>query len=148
MPAFTEAEFAGAGAANQNTVDRNADDRDFVSIAARFDRVSIRAILTPEGELPTADLHGAGIFDQISVPVMMGDGLPDMSQGLFGDGITPNITAVLEFDDDEQAAPWEAARSAAGPNIPAPPQDERPATTQLPTAFGQQPMAPVRRRQR
>ena len=64
---------------------------------ASFDRVSIRAVVVSDDEDPSQALSEAGIFDPISLPVVFGEDQPDFS---FGDGITPNLTAVLEPDQE------------------------------------------------
>jgi hypothetical protein len=69
---------------------------------------------------------------------------PDLSGGILGNGITPNVMAVLETEQDDpsdvgsDSAPASArpARTGAGPSGPV--------TTMLPPAFGMQPLAPVR----
>jgi hypothetical protein len=110
-----------------------------------FDRVSIRAVVVSDGEDPSHALSEAGIFDPISLPVVFGENQPDFR---FGDGITPNLTAVLEpdqevddFDSTEQPASIHGDRAQ---NEAA--QQARPATATLPTAYGARPLAPVRPR--
>ncbi len=68
-----------------------------------YDRVSIRAVLVQDGEDPSAALAEAGIFDPIAIPVMLGDGA-DLSGTLLGDGITPNLMAVLEIVRNDSSA--------------------------------------------
>lgn len=68
-----------------------------------YDRVSIRAVLVHDGEDPAAALAEAGIFDPIAIPVMLGDGA-DLSGTLLGDGITPNLMAVLETVRNDSSA--------------------------------------------
>ena len=113
-----------------------------------FDRVSVRAVLVHEGEDPTAALAAAGIIDAIVVPVVMGDDL-DLSSGILGNGITPNLTAVLETEqqddtfDDGDGSQQGSTQPSAQPSTGAAPSSG-PATTMLPAAYGIQPLAPVR----
>lgn len=125
-------------------------------------RVSIRAVLVRDGEDPSAALSEAGILDPIAVSVMF-DGQPGQSGGILGDGITANLTAVLEHDRPEAFGagatevgshdrafdrrdggagidPGEA-RTASASRGP-----ETTATVTLPAAYGLQPLAPVRPR--
>ncbi len=108
------------------------------------DRVSIRAVLVRAGEDPGPALARAGIFDPIAIPVVVGDSA-DLVGGILGDGVTPNVTAVLEtdhqdaFDHARFGQPTDAG-SQFDPARPA-----RPATVTLPAAFGFRSFAPVRR---
>jgi Cell Wall Hydrolase len=124
------------------------------------DRISLRAVVVRDGEDPGPALAAAGITDPIALPIVFGDAQPDAS---FGDGITPNLTAVLELDrGDDDGFPRGGhgfASGAVGPAAdphgfdpgtrpnsvavaaPAP----RPATLTLPGAYGLRPLAPVRR---
>ncbi|HEX4367088.1 MAG TPA: hypothetical protein VH023_09680 [Rhodopila sp.] len=105
--------------------------------------VSIRAVLVNENEDASAALAEAGFAETISIPVVLGE-YPDLSGGILGNGITPNVTAVLETDPD--------AAADTSPNVrPSAARPERgdvgrsgPVTTMLPPAFGMQPLAPVR----
>jgi hypothetical protein len=116
-----------------------------------FDRVSIRAVVVSDGEDPSHALSEAGIFDPISLPVVFGEDQPDFR---FGDGITPNLTAVLEpdqevdeFDSTEQPASTKQTTSIHGDRAQnGAAQQARPATATLPTAYGARPLAPVRPR--
>jgi hypothetical protein len=112
---------------------------------ASFDRVSIRAVVVSDDEDQSQALSEAGIFDPISFPVVFGEDQPDFS---FGDGITPNLTAVLEpdqevgeFDSTDQPAGMQRGPAQSGPS-----QQTRLATATLPAAYGVQPLAPVRSR--
>jgi hypothetical protein len=114
-----------------------------------FDRVSIRAVLVRDGEDPTQALAAAGIVDPVALPVVLGEGAPDVS---FGDGFTPNLTAVLELDaPDDDLASAKPIPSASGLGVPANQARSgrngtptpRSAATNLPTAYGLQPLAPV-----
>lgn len=61
-----------------------------------------------------------------------------------GDGITPNLTGVLETDHQDafSASPdIRVARTPAAPDQAHPPKR---GATMLPAAFGMQPLAPVR----
>ena len=110
-----------------------------------FDRVSIRAVVVSDDEDPSQALSEAGIFDPISLPVVFGEDQPDFT---FGDGITPNLTAVLEPDQevDEFDSTDQPAGIQRGPAQTGPSQQTRPATATLPAAYGAQPLAPVRPR--
>jgi hypothetical protein len=107
-------------------------------------RVSIRAVLVHEGEDASAALAEAGFADTISVPVVLGE-QPDLSVGILGNGITPNVTAVLETEHEGEPGEAQGVQTDKG-------QAERgdigpsgPVTTMLPPAFGMQPLAPVSR---
>jgi hypothetical protein len=67
-----------------------------------------------------------------------------MSGGILGDGRTPNLTAVLETEAEDDFD----ASSVNPPNRVAPrPDVERPAgpvATTAPAAFGMRPLAPIR----
>jgi hypothetical protein len=108
-----------------------------------IDRVSIRAILVNEGEDAGAALAQAGFADPVALPVVMGD-LPDLSGGMLGNGITPNLTAVLETEQDD-TSDMSAGTKSASAQPAAQAQPSGPVTTTLPAAFGMQPLAPVRR---
>jgi hypothetical protein len=77
--------------------------------------------------------------------VIFGEHQPDFS---FGDGITPNLTAVLESDQevDEVDSTDQPAGIQRGPAQSGPCQQTRPAIATLPAAYGAQPLAPVRQR--
>lgn len=70
-----------------------------------FNRVSIPAVLVHEGEDPAAALAEAGILDPVAVSVLLDDDELDTSVGILGDGITPNIEAVLEAHDPSPDIP-------------------------------------------
>jgi hypothetical protein len=106
-------------------------------------RVSIRAVLVHEGEDASAALAEAGFADTISVPAVLGEH-SDLSGGILGNGITPNLTVVLETTQEDESGESPGAQTDPG-------QPERrdvgpsgPVTTMLPPAFGMQPLAPVR----
>jgi hypothetical protein len=106
-------------------------------------RVSIRAVLVHEGEDASAALAEAGFAETITVPVVLGEQL-DLPGGILGNGITPNVTAVLETEQEDgpggslgvPANARQPEREDVGPSGPV--------TTMLPPAFGMQPLAPVR----
>jgi hypothetical protein len=112
-------------------------------------RVSIRAVLVHEGEDPSAALAEAGFADAVAVPVVLGE-QPDLSGGILGNGITPNLTAVLETEqeDAEDVHPV-VRRPVVQQSIarfdPDPAGASGPVTITLPPAYGIQPLAPVRR---
>lgn len=106
-----------------------------------FDRVSIAAVLVCGDEDPTAALAEAGIFDLVAIPVVIGDDA-GLAGGILGDGLTPNLTGVLETVYEDIADPsfsmqpdQTASRSGAA----------QPGTTMLPAAFGRPAFAPIRR---
>jgi hypothetical protein len=106
-------------------------------------RVSIRAVLVHEGEDASAALAEAGFSDTIAIPVVLG-GQPDVAGGILGNGITANLTALLETEQEDEAGESPGAHTDTG-------QPERgdfgpsgAGTTMLPAAFGRQPLAPVR----
>jgi hypothetical protein len=117
-----------------------------------FDRVSIRAVVVMEGEDPGPLLAAAGIVDPVAVPVVFGEDAPDRS---FGDGFTPNVSAVVEFDQEagEVAGEGDAQEDAgvSGEGRPggtrsaaAGPLPSATGTVNLPAAYGMKPLAPVR----
>ena len=92
------------------------------------------------------------ILDPISIPVVFGEDQPDFS---FGDGITPNLTAVLELDQevdepdqevDELSFTAQPARIHDSQGQDGASQKAHPATATLPAAYGARPLAPVRPR--
>jgi hypothetical protein len=111
-----------------------------------FDRVSIRAVIVPDGEDPTRALSEAGILDPVALRVVFGEDQPDIG---FGDGITPNLTGVLEPDlvDDEFDSGAEPIADQLGA-VQGNSGQHQSTTTSLPAAYGTQPLAPVRRRVR
>jgi hypothetical protein len=107
----------------------------------RFDRVSIRAVLVNEGEDASQALSDAGIHDPVAIPVVFGEDRPDIT---FGDGITPNLTAVLETEQEEEVFDFPPPRAVSSRTSPA--QQAGSATTALPPAYGVRSLAPVRPR--
>lgn len=110
-----------------------------------FDRLSVRAAVVPDGEDPEAAVAAAGIVDPVILPVVFGESVPDRS---FGDGFTPNLTAVLEFDQpvaDASSAPSSDQASGAGGSAGSEPtaRASAPATANLPASYGSQALAPV-----
>ena len=111
-----------------------------------FNRVSIRAILVEDGEDPGHALAEAGFAEAVAIPVLIGDD-PDLSGDILGNGITPNLTAVLETeiaDAGPDAAPATQSDQVEGSSETQPGPGST--TTNLPAAFGMQPLAPVRKR--
>lgn len=116
-----------------NTLSGNAIDT-----PAAANRVSLRAVLAADGDDVTQALAQAGIVDPVAIPVQA-----DPADGFLGDGITPNLTGVLELDEAEDDGPEaleDTAQAAAG--VPA--AQRGPAM--LPPEYGMQALAPVRRR--
>lgn len=111
---------------------------------AAANRVSIRAVLVSQGVDASAALARAGIIDAVAIPVVVGDDV-DLPGGIFGNGRTPNLTAVLEteqedgFEDQAGTEPG-SARSTENET-----QSLGPVTGTVPAAFGIQPLAPVRK---
>lgn len=114
------------------------------------DRLSIPAVLVSDGQEPTEALLRAGILDPIAIPVVVGDE-DNVSGGILGDGITANFMAVLEtapqddfdlFSDAHMPPhqPDQTRQQADDTSLP------RTNTVRLPSAYGLQPLAPVRAR--
>jgi hypothetical protein len=116
---------------------------DAISNPAAANRVSIRAVLAADGEDVTQALAQAGIVDPVAIPVHV-----DAVDGFLGDGITPNLTGVLEPDAAEDDGPGNdalessAGRAQAGPDA----RSAQPGTAMLPPERGMQALAPVRKR--
>jgi hypothetical protein len=106
-----------------------------------FNRVSIRAVLVTDGQDPKAALAAAGIFDPIAIPVVLGEG-SSLSGGILGDAVTPNLTAVLEPDREDE---WASSSPSSNRTSAAPPPEQRENTvgTVPPEALGRRPFAPV-----
>ncbi len=68
---------------------------------AAMNRVSIRAVLAAEGEDVTHALVRAGILNPVAIPVLLDEDAP-RAGSILGDGITPNVTGVLEPDDEDR----------------------------------------------
>ena len=89
-----------------------------------YNRVSIRAALVHGDEDPGPALAAAGIVASIAIPVVMGEDI-DLPGGILGDGITPNLMAVLEteqpddFDPSSNTAASQPAAAAFGTRFPA-----------------------------
>ena len=101
--------------------------------------MSIRAVLAHDGEDVTQALARAGIVDPVAIPVQA-----EPVGGCLGDGITPNLTGVLEPDEAEEDGPGIAAVSAPPPLDAA--RSARPAAAMLPAERGMQAFAPIRKR--
>jgi hypothetical protein len=107
-----------------------------------FDRVSIPAVLVGDGEDAQAAVAAAGLIDPVAIPALLGDG-PHPPGGILGDGITPNLTAVLETEQEDR---FDSVSDKDPGSTAAVADDARPTqgvTTVLPAAFGMQPLAPV-----
>lgn len=70
---------------------------------------------------------------------------PDLSHGILGDGITPNVTAVLETEPDDAADTSPSVRSGSVRPERGDVGRSGPVTTMPPAAFGMKPLAPVGR---
>jgi hypothetical protein len=106
-------------------------------------RVSIRAVLVNEGEDPSAALAEAGFVETISIPVVLGEEL-DLSGGILGNGMTPNLTAVLETEQPDGSDASSGTQPGSARTAPDVTPDAGPVATMLPAAYGIQPLAPVR----
>jgi hypothetical protein len=107
-------------------------------------RVSIRAVLVHEGEDASAALAEARFADTVSVPVVLGE-QPDLSGGILGNGITPDVVAVLETEQGDDVDTSANARPGTARPGRSDVRSFGPVTSVLPTAFGMRPLAPVRR---
>lgn len=116
---------------------------DPLDIIPSFARVSVPAVLVSGDANPGAALAEAGITDPIAVEVRIGETL-DHSQGLFGDGLTPNLTAVLETQNRNPTSAHPAGQQAASGFVGQVARSVPGGATNLPTAFGIRPFAPVR----
>ena len=127
---------------NKNNLDICMSDDPMDRIPAH-DRVSIRAVLVREGEDPGSALARAGIYDAIALPVVVGDS-GDLSGGILGDGMTSNVSAVLETEhpDDADSASYNQHDSDGSQTAAVHPA--KPGPTMLPAAFGLKSRAPVR----
>jgi hypothetical protein len=111
-----------------------------------FDRVSIPAVLVHEGEDPGPALQEAGIVDAVALPVIFDDD-PHSPGGFFGDGITDNLSAVLEpaeVENDEDSP--HASRAERPHQQPDGITSKAATVARLPAAFGSRPLAPVRQK--
>jgi hypothetical protein len=70
-------------------------------------------VLVREGEDASAALAEAGFAETVSVPVVVGE-QPDLSGGILGDGVTPNVVAVLETGQEGEAGPSVDVQTDAG----------------------------------
>jgi hypothetical protein len=66
-----------------------------------MNRISIRAVFAAEGEDVAEALTRAGILNPVAIPVLLDQEDAHPVGILLGDGITPNLTGVLELDDDD-----------------------------------------------
>jgi hypothetical protein len=105
-------------------------------------RVSIRAVLVHEGEDPGPALAAAGIVNPIAIPVVVGEEL-DLSGGILGDGITPNLIGVLETEQKDDFNPSPNSQPNQAASRPGAARPAEPVTTTLPAAFGMRSFAPV-----
>lgn len=117
---------------------------DLLDRVPEYNRLSIRAVLVDEGDDEETALADAGLIDSVAIPVVLGEE-PHPADGMLGNGITANLTAVLETEqeDDLEASDYGQATVARPASDAAQPPEV--ATTNLPAAFGGQPLAPVRR---
>jgi hypothetical protein len=104
---------------------------------AAANRVSIRAVLARDNEDVTEALARAGIVEPVAIPVQA-----DPAEGFLGDGITPNLTGVLEPDE----TPVDDPDPNDGTERPPAGVRAQPATATLPPEYGMRAFAPVRKR--
>jgi len=111
------------------------------------ERVTVKAVMVADDEDPAPHLLAAGIVEPVSIPFAFDD--DGATPASMGDGWTPGVTGILEFDDEGGAdsPPFDAAEE----NLPSTqddgePEEPRERTANLPGAFGMSPMAPVWRR--
>ncbi len=109
-----------------------------------IDRVSIRTVLVREGEDPGAALAVADLVDPIALPVMSGE-QPDVPGGILGNGITPNVTALLETEQPDVSGEASKARSGSVRSADRRTRTSEPASVVPPAASGIQSLAPVRK---
>ena len=105
----------------------------------------MRAVLISNGEDPGQALSNAGIINPVSLTVVLGDD-PTLPTGILGDGITPNVVAVLQTEQEDgfgDAQPEVSSPMGAGFENAPPAQAF---TRTVPAAFGSSPLAPVRQR--
>lgn len=67
-----------------------------------YNRLSLRAVIVPPGQDPSAALAAAGIVDPISLPVAFTSTAEEAAR-LLGAGATPHLAAVLEQGGDGPA---------------------------------------------
>lgn len=107
-----------------------------------FNRVSIRAVLVADGQDPHDALVEAGIHDPVAVRVVLADD-HDLSGGLLGDTLTPNLMAVLEPDEPDDFADAPSTQPNRANSAALPDRPQRTAVTTMPAAFGQRTFAPI-----
>ncbi|WP_428485573.1 hypothetical protein [Rhodopila sp.] len=114
----------------------------------KANRISIQAVLVPEGHDPVPLLLANGIYEPVAIPFVVDDDAFN-SGGILGDGVTPNVVATLDFGEQEptdatsgQSAPDPSAADAAGQAA----EKQAAPTVTLPAAYGIKPLAPVRKR--
>ncbi len=114
---------------------------DFSDRLAAANRVSIRAVMASQVQDMRQALLDSDILDPVTIPFALDDGAPDSAAGL-GDGMTPNLQAILEMGEAEPPDSDEWPQ-----DVPAQPlQTPSAATTTTPAAYGQRALAPIRRR--
>jgi hypothetical protein len=112
------------------------------------ERVSLRAVVVPEGQDVTPYLREAGIADPVSLP------FAPIGNGASAAGMTAiwtsDVTAELDFGDDgdpDSPMPFTSEQDNTASNSDElVPTEKSFQTMNLPEAFGMRPLAPVRRR--
>lgn len=116
---------------------------DPLDLIPSFARLSVAAVLVSGDADPRAALAEAGITDPVAVEIRIGDTV-DPSQGFFGDGVTPNLTAVLETRIRSPAGASPAGQQPASRFLGQAARSVPADAINLPPAFGFRPVAPVR----
>ncbi len=116
---------------------------DPLDLLPSFARVSVAAVLVSGDADPRAALAEAGITDPVAVEIRIGDTV-DPSQGILGDGVTPNLTAVLETRNRNSAGACTAGQQPASGFLEQAARSVPGDAFNLPPAFGLRPVAPVR----
>ena len=114
-----------------------------LDIPPAHNRISVRAVLVHDGQDPSAALAAAGLVNAISIPVVLGEA-GDMPAGIQGNGITPNLSAVLEMSPAESFGAAAVTQPVPLESVSATAQAAESVARMLPVAFGIQPIAPVR----
>ena len=107
------------------------------------ERVSIPAVVVPEGVDPTPYLLKAGILNPVAIPFATGE--TGRAVEAMGHGWTPAVRAQLETIDHglssgDAPGPFDATGPDEAEQAEAEPAMQ---TANLPEAFGRQPLAPV-----
>ena len=124
--------------------DKPQDDNPLDNIPS-FDRLSFQVVLVGQGEDPGQALSDAGIFDPVALPVVLGEN-PTLSTGILGDGITPNVAAVLETRQEDGHGDAQPVSSGRRQSVSGKARPVQAVAEALPAAGGDRAFAPVRQR--